>query len=191
MTGDSGSAPGSAEAGTCPHSLRESGAPTADPGEEVDPPGRVGDEAPGPTAALGDNGAQLSGAAGTRSAAAAPAPVPSRPAPAPHLPHSLPAAPGLASRHRVRRRSLSAGTCGLPAGRAEGTQRSPNFPRALTGGAHGAPHAPRRPPPRPLRHGPSKGRGEGAHCSPAPPPSRRSRSTPRPSPHNAPRLAAE
>lgn len=73
-----------------------------------------------------------------------------------------------------------------------GNRRSPKFPRALTGGAHGAPQARSRASPRPLRHGASEGRGEGAHCSPTPPTSRRrsqSRSSsPRPPPpHPTPR----
>lgn len=100
----------------------------------------------------------------------------------------VPAAAG-----RARRRCPAAGARGRPAGRRlGGNRRSPKFPRALTGGAHGAPQARSRASPRPLRHGPSEGRGEGAHCSPAPPPSRRSSrsrsSSPRPPPpHPTPR----
>lgn len=186
MNGEPGSAPRSAgrRGRTCPHSPRGSGAPVADPGEGLCPPptplaspGARGDDA----AAGGGGGERLrlpsrNGTAGR----------PRRSSLTPSLPHHHPSR-GAGSRRPPRDESAKLSDRG-----AEGNRRFPNFPRALTGGAHGAPHAPRRPPPRPLRHGPSEGRGEGAHCSPAPPPrSSRCRSTPRPPPHNAPRPAAE
>lgn len=128
-----------------------SGASAADPGEGAAPP-----HAPSvPAAACFPPGRGGGGGGGdTRRGTQRPVP-PRRPSlVVPTQRHRAPA-----GHHGVRGGFLGSAEGGIrtPPLPSEGNLRFPNFPRALTGGAHGAPRAPRRPLPRPSRHGPSEG----------------------------------